>query len=122
MILRSKKTKAIQLWPVVLIAVLVLVGCSKGESEKQAASSDKSTEQQQPVGQGTGSVPAVQPLKSGYKVIDSFNVGQNVYVRSMTTDPVSKTLWVGTSVGVLEIDINTRNMLNINYFILHISG
>jgi len=44
--------------------------------------------------------------------VDSFNVGQDVYVRSMTIDPVAKSLWVGTSVGVLEVDIQTRNMLN----------
>lgn len=97
-----------------IFILVVLAACSKDEKEQSAATSaDQQTEQ--PVKEQTMEVaPAapVEPLKSGYKVIDSFNVGQNIYVRSMTTDPVAKTLWIGTSVGVLEIDINTRNMLN----------
>jgi len=56
--------------------------------------------------------PVVQLKASGYRVVDSFNVGDSVYVRSMAMDPVAKTLWIGTSVGVLEVDIATRNMLN----------
>jgi ligand-binding sensor domain-containing protein len=117
MMFGSKKTnpKSLSLRTLVTFVIIVALGaCSKDEKQQPVtASVDQQTEQ--PVKeQPTEAVPAapVEPLKSGYKVIDSFNVGQNIYVRSMTTDPVAKTLWIGTSVGVLEIDINTRNMLN----------
>jgi ligand-binding sensor domain-containing protein len=46
-------------------------------------------------------------------VVDaSFNVGENTYVRSLAIEPASNSLWVGTSVGVLEIDLETELMLN----------
>lgn len=47
-----------------------------------------------------------------YHVIDSFNVGEGVYVRALAVDKAKNTIWVGTSVGVLEIDLKTNNMLN----------
>ena len=94
--------------------ILMFAACSKDDKEQSTASPAGQKAEQQPEVQSMEAAPAVpvEPLKSGYKVVDSFNVGQNIYVRSMTTDPVAKTLWIGTSVGVLEIDINTRNMLN----------
>jgi ligand-binding sensor domain-containing protein len=45
-------------------------------------------------------------------VADSFNVGEQVYVRSMKMNEKRGRLWVGTSVGVLEVDTNTRNLMN----------
>jgi ligand-binding sensor domain-containing protein len=86
---------------------------SASEQNDQAGKAKTSLTQQptQDFLDSNASVP-VQPLRSGYKVVDSFNVGQNIYVRSMISDPVAKSLWVGTSVGVLEIDVTTRNMLN----------
>jgi len=102
-----------------LIIILSLVlsfisACSREEQEQKTQEPPAPSEPQQ---QSQELLPEVQPepppgIPSGYKVIDSFNVGQNVYVRSMTVDPSAKTLWIGTSVGVLEIDIDTRNMLN----------
>ncbi|WP_448188479.1 ligand-binding sensor domain-containing protein [Azospirillum sp. sgz301742] len=37
--------------------------------------------------------------------IESFNVGERAYVRSLAMDPGRNSLWVGTSVGVLEVDL-----------------
>ncbi|MBF0438817.1 MAG: regulator [Magnetococcales bacterium] len=57
---------------------------------------------------------AVKPTTSpelGYAVLDSFEVGSNVYVRSMMTDANRKSLWVGTSAGVHEIDLQTLTPL-----------
>lgn len=48
--------------------------------------------------------------KGGYRLLDSFNVGDNVYVRSMAIDSKTNSLWVGTSVGVLEVDLATRSL------------
>ena len=46
------------------------------------------------------------------RVDASFNVGDSTYVRSLAIDPATDSLWVGTSVGVLEIDLKTELMLN----------
>ncbi|MEJ2181482.1 MAG: hypothetical protein P8Y28_13865, partial [Gammaproteobacteria bacterium] len=86
---------------VIAIIVLISVACSKEEKEPQQQAPE-SLVATQPKPQSQALLPDVQPeaptpVPSGYKVIDSFNVGQNVYVRSMTIDPVAKTLWVGTS-------------------------
>ncbi len=40
----------------------------------------------------------------------SFQVGQDVYVRSLALHPGRKSLWVGTSAGVLEIDTATQEV------------
>jgi ligand-binding sensor domain-containing protein len=37
--------------------------------------------------------------------LDTFNVGTNVYVRALAVDAQRNSLWVGTSVGALEIDL-----------------
>lgn len=47
-----------------------------------------------------------------YRVQDRFDVGANVYVRALTTEPARRALWVGTSVGVLEIDLATQTVRN----------
>ena len=47
----------------------------------------------------------------GYHVIDTFNVGDYTYVRSMALDEKKGSLWVGTSVGALEVDVNSRALL-----------
>lgn len=46
------------------------------------------------------------------RVRDSFDVGNNVYVRALTVEQPANTLWVGTSVGVMEIDLKTQKPKN----------
>lgn len=50
--------------------------------------------------------------KSGVRVVDSFEVGENVYVRALTVEKATNTLWVGTSVGVHEIDLKASKPRN----------
>ena len=45
-------------------------------------------------------------------VVDRFDVGEGVYVRSLAVDTETNSLWVGSSVGVLEIDLQSHEMLN----------
>ncbi len=104
---------------IVFIFILVALTVSAcGEKDiQQKVATPESPSDQTPQPQSQSLLPEQQPegppvMPSGYKVVDSFNVGQNVYVRSMTMDPDAKTIWIGTSVGVLEVDIQTRNMLN----------
>ncbi|UCB56299.1 MAG: hypothetical protein JSW45_03785 [Thiotrichales bacterium] len=51
------------------------------------------------------------PVKAP-KVAESFQVGQEVFVRSLAIDNNTNSLWVGTSTGVLEIDLKTSQVLN----------
>lgn len=44
------------------------------------------------------------------RVIESFNIGDTVYARALTVEPRKNVLWVGTSAGVLEIDLSTRKV------------
>ncbi|NJD25960.1 MAG: regulator [Betaproteobacteria bacterium] len=52
------------------------------------------------------------PAVGGAKVVDSFEVGQNTYVRALTVEKDTGTLWVGTSVGAMEIDLKSSKPRN----------
>ncbi|MBF0126229.1 MAG: regulator [Magnetococcales bacterium] len=54
---------------------------------------------------GEKTVQAKPPQADDFTVLDSFEVGNTVYVRSLLTDSNRKSLWVGTSAGVHEIDL-----------------
>jgi ligand-binding sensor domain-containing protein len=45
-------------------------------------------------------------------VIESYEVGENVVVRGLTVETKNNALWVGTSVGVHEIDLATHKLRN----------
>ena len=47
------------------------------------------------------------PPSSGLRVLETFDVGANVYVRSLKLDRAKNSMWVGTSVGVHEIDLKS---------------
>lgn len=55
----------------------------------------------------TGVPPVVTPV-----VRESFEVGDEVYVRSLAIDTAGNALWVGTSTGVLEIDLASHELRN----------
>ncbi|RMD62535.1 MAG: regulator, partial [Alphaproteobacteria bacterium] len=59
-----------------------------------------------------GVVLAQDPAPSPEKMV-RFDVGENVYVRSLAFDRRRGSLWVGTSVGVLEIDVAQQNVKQI---------
>jgi len=61
--------------------------------------------------------PAVSPVvaeanvrSSLPRVLESFGVGDNVFVRSLAVDTIGKAIWVGTSSGVLEIDLDSYDL------------
>lgn len=54
------------------------------------------------------SPPPVAPPR----VADVFDVGAGVYVRALTVDPGRDVLWVGTSIGALEIELAGRTVRN----------
>ncbi len=46
------------------------------------------------------------------KVLESFEVGSEVFVRSLAFNKNNNSLWVGTSTGVLEISLTDHQLLN----------
>jgi len=89
---------------VTALILLLVTACSNDEpaTTAQVPTSETSS---------TSAVPAPKNT-SGYQVADTFNVGERVYVRSMEVDEKQNRLWVGTSVGVMEVDIPSRNLVN----------
>ncbi len=47
-----------------------------------------------------------------YYVAEAFAVGRDVYVRSLAVDTSNNSVWIGTSVGVLEVDLGSRDVKN----------
>jgi ligand-binding sensor domain-containing protein len=59
------------------------------------------------------SVGAVRAAETpAYRVIESFEVGAQAYVRALAVEPDKKALWVGTSLGVHEVDLNNGRLRN----------
>lgn len=56
---------------------------------------------------GALTAQAAPPAGDAPKVIETFEVGKNVYVRALTVEPKANSIWVGTSVGVHEVDLTT---------------
>ncbi len=46
-----------------------------------------------------------------YRVIESFNVGENVFVRALINDERNGGLWVGTSIGALNVDLVSKQVI-----------
>jgi ligand-binding sensor domain-containing protein len=55
-----------------------------------------------------GTATAQQPAPM--KVLETFDVGANVYVRSLAVEKSAGSLWVGTSVGVHEVDLGNGKL------------
>lgn len=78
-------------FPLSLAAALLaaaLAACSKGGQDQPAS--------------------AGQPAAPQARILETFDVGKDVYVRALEVDPAAGALWVGTSLGVHEIDLETR--------------
>jgi ligand-binding sensor domain-containing protein len=56
--------------------------------------------------------PAAMPAVSLPTLVESYQVGVDVYVRALTPDQKRQSMWIGTSVGVLEIDLASRGLKN----------
>lgn len=79
----------------VIFACLATTACTSGDEGAAGNSA------------GLSRVPADR-----LRVLESFNVGDGVYVRSLAVDARRNRLWVGTSVGVHEVDLKTREPQN----------
>ncbi len=91
--------------------VLMLAGCSSSNNDDEAKVSQISTstvKQEKP-----STKPAIATVKTenSHVVLDAFGVGENVYVRALAIEPSNNHLWVGSSVGVLEIDLENQSVI-----------
>ena len=86
-----------------LACVCGLSACS--DSEQAGKAPPKPTE----ATQVQDRAPPAGPVQ---RVVDSFMVGQDVFVRSLAIDTGTNSLWVGSSTGVLEIDLATSQPIN----------
>ncbi len=86
----------------VLLFVTVLGGCS-----------DDVVDVPPTEGQGGELKAPQQAAPVHYKLLDTFNIGEGVVARSLALEASNNTLWVGTSGGVMEIDLNSRQPRNV---------
>ena len=91
--------------PLVLCLLLLSLSACSEESTKteQAASTAQNPEIVVSTESGKDQIP---------QIIESFEVGPSVYVRSLAVESATNRLWVGTSLGVIEIDLNNNNLVN----------
>jgi ligand-binding sensor domain-containing protein len=54
--------------------------------------------------------PSVSPPT--YEVAERFEVGAGIYVRALAIEEATNTLWVGTSMGVMEIGLDGQQLRN----------
>ena len=57
-------------------------------------------------------VLSMQSAVAQPKVIDTFEVGPSVFVRALKSDVTRGSMWVGTSVGVHEVDLKSLKPRN----------
>jgi sugar lactone lactonase YvrE len=87
------------------ILLASLAACS--DQDTQTTAKETSAAQSE-----VSSKPAATPPVTLPRVLESFEVGTEVYVRSLAIDADTNGLWVGTSTGVLEIDLASRDLRN----------
>jgi ligand-binding sensor domain-containing protein len=83
-----------------LLFSLLLTGC--GEEVTELPPAEKSG--------AIASNPA--PAAIRYKLLETFNIGDNLVARSLALEASNNTLWVGTSGGVMEIDLDSQQPRN----------
>ncbi len=107
-----------------LSSALLLSACSSSDDETATLSGDElSSKLAQPATNPSPSLtgknrvapseaePAVGSVRSTLpRVLESFGVGDGVFVRSLALDLHDKAVWVGTSAGVLEIDLDSYDL------------
>ncbi|MDO8413590.1 MAG: two-component regulator propeller domain-containing protein [Gallionellaceae bacterium] len=67
-----------------------------------------STKAPQTTSQAATETPVITTPGPIEHILDTFEVGKNVFVRALRFDSSGNTLWVGTSTGVHEIDTRTN--------------
>ena len=107
----------------VSIAWALMACSSNSEDGDESVISQSSNNTQNSVTRDAPPSPASQtqppansdnpPLKkeAPYYVAEAFSVGNEVYVRSLEINDERQRAWVGTSVGALEVDLDSKNVI-----------
>lgn len=93
-----------------ILTLAVAAGCSAPSDSTTPAPEKKSVVAKADTNNKQVANKTPKKTTRPYRVLDAFDVGNNVYVRSMLVEQEARALWVGTSVGVHEIDLDTRNV------------
>jgi len=95
------------------LAVGLLLPAISACSEEPAKTEAGSTSAQVVNAIETAEPPIAEPLRDDVpQIVEVFNVGATVYVRSLAIEAASNRLWVGTSLGVNEIDLENNSLVN----------
>ena len=90
------------------LALGLLLSALSACSEEPAKTEPGSTS-----AQVVGAIEAAEPpIDDIPQIMEIFNVGPTVYVRSLAVEATSNRLWVGTSLGVNEIDLENNSLVN----------
>ncbi len=90
-----------------LTAACLAAGCSDSE-HASAPANDK--EVVEAATTPAAQVKTVTPAEDQWHVIEAFEVGPEIYVRSLALETDRNALWVGTSGGVHEVDLATQEL------------
>ena len=90
--------KVLALLLATMLVLVGLTGCGEEKTTAPAAPVENKATPAAPPAQ----VRDISIEPGTYKVIENFNVGENIYVRSMIIDKTTQSLWVGTSIGVIK--------------------
>lgn len=95
-----------------LFAALTVSACSSAQDNAPAKPAQAANQANVPQ-------PAPRDLLSNnvqhandQRVLENFGVGDDAYVRALAVDPEKNSLWVGTSLGVHEVDLASRDVRN----------
>jgi ligand-binding sensor domain-containing protein len=86
-----------------LACALALASCSDTGQESTKQETEKSNTANRHLIQTPGPIP---------RLVENFQVGDEVYVRSLAIDTNTNSLWIGSSTGVLEINLADNQMVN----------
>jgi len=101
--------KQLFIFTVLLPVLLSLQACSDpGESDASEKETAKTLAAETKPAIVTKSLTETMPPK----VLENFEVGSEVFVRSLAFNKNNNSLWVGTSTGVLEISLTDHQLLN----------
>ena len=85
-----------------MASILLLVG----------ACSDSNNSSEAPVNTAPAKSTSSSIEQSPLRVLNTFNIGKDAYARSLAFDKQKNSLWVGTSLGVMEIDLQNSQPIN----------
>ena len=103
-------------WLLLATTLAFVAGCSDSQQAAPVPETDIPDAAQKVSSAEADVSPSMKTLTAAdpdpWVVVESFEVGRDVYVRSLALDAKNQSLWVGTSVGVHEVDLSDQSLRN----------